>query len=341
MPVNKLALIRYKAIDRCLQNRYRKWTLDDLVAAVSDAVYEFEGIKSGVGKRTVQLDLQHMRSERFGFNAPIVVVNRKFYTYEDRDYSISNTPISDYDVAKLKEVVGLMRQLKGLGYFNDLSTMVARLEDKILKQGNEGQSYIDLDKNEQLKGLEYIELIHAAILKKRPLLIEYQSFKARTAREQVYHPYLLKQYNNRWFVLGSFLHYDNPMLLALDRINQLREDGETAYRPANFDVFTYFDDVIGVSKTVKQRASNIVLRLRSEQLPYLTTKPLHHSQTILKEEEKSHVLVSIKVIWNYELEREILGMGELVEVLSPRRLREKIAQRLQIMSVIYAQKKAE
>lgn len=335
MPVNKLALIRYKAIDRCLQNRYRRWTLDDLVAAVSEAVDEFEGIKSGVGKRTVQLDLQHMRSERFGFNAPIVVVDKKYYIYEDRDYSISNTPISDYDIAKLKEVVGLMRQLKGLGYFNDLSTMVARLEDKILKQGNEGRSYIDLDKNEQLKGLEYIEPIHAAILKKTPLMLEYQSFKASEAKAQVYHPFLLKQYNNRWFVLGYLGNYSTPALRALDRINHLREVEDVAYRPPEFDVFTYFDDVIGVSKTMKQRASNIVLRLRREQLPYLTTKPLHPSQTVLKEEE-DFVLVSIKVIWNYELEREILGMGELVEVLSPKRLREKIAERLRATLSLYS-----
>lgn len=338
MPVNKLALIRYKAIDRCLQNRYRKWTLDDLVAAVSDAVYEFEGIKSGVGKRTVQLDIQHMRSERFGFNAPIVVVDKKYYTYEDRDYSISNTPISDYDVAKLKEVVGLMRQLKGLGYFNDLSTMVARLEDKILKQGSEGRSYIDLDKNEQLKGLEYIEPIHAAILKKRPLLIEYQSFRARSAHAQVFHPHLLKQYNNRWFVLGCFEHHDNLVLLALDRINQLQEAPEVAYRPSVLDVFTYFDDVVGVSKTPKQRASTIVLRVQKSQLPYLLTKPIHPSQQVLKEEQR-HVLLSLKVIWNYELEREIMGMGEVLEVVSPRRLREKVRGRLMETLTMYHENK--
>ena len=334
MPINKLALIRYKTIDRCLQNHYRRWTLDDLVAAVSDAVYEFEGIKSGVGKRTVQLDIQHMRSERFGFNAPIVVVERKYYTYEDRDYSISNTPISEYDVSKLKEVVGLMRQLKGLGYFQDLSTMVARLEDKILKQTNEGLSYIDLDKNEQLKGLEYIEPIHAAILKKVPLMLEYQSFRARSANEQVFHPHLLKQYNNRWFVLGCFEEKDTPLLLALDRINQLREAPGVDYLPSPLNVFTYFDDVIGVSKTPKQRASNVVLRLRKSQLPYLLTKPIHPTQQVLSE-ERGHVLLSLKVIWNYELEREILGMGEVVEVLSPKRLREKIRERIKEVLCAY------
>lgn len=44
MPANKNALIRYKTIDNCLRNRYRRWTLDDLVEACSDALYDMEGI---------------------------------------------------------------------------------------------------------------------------------------------------------------------------------------------------------------------------------------------------------------------------------------------------------
>ena len=39
MPANKNALIRYKTIDRCLRNRYRRWTLEDLVEACSDPEY--------------------------------------------------------------------------------------------------------------------------------------------------------------------------------------------------------------------------------------------------------------------------------------------------------------
>ena len=40
MPANKNALIRYKTIDNCLRNRYRRWTLDDLVDACCEALYE-------------------------------------------------------------------------------------------------------------------------------------------------------------------------------------------------------------------------------------------------------------------------------------------------------------
>ena len=97
MPANKNALIRYKTIDRCLRNKYRRWTLDDLVEACSDVLYDMEGIVKGVSRRTVQGDLQMMRSDKLGYYAPIEVYDNKYYRYADPDYSITNTPISDED----------------------------------------------------------------------------------------------------------------------------------------------------------------------------------------------------------------------------------------------------
>ncbi|MFN0200956.1 MAG: WYL domain-containing protein, partial [Bacteroidia bacterium] len=129
--MNKLALIRYKTIDNCLQNRYRKWTLEDLVEACSEALYEYEGIKTGVSKRTIQLDIQNMRSEKLGYDAPIIVVDKKYYTYEDKKYSITNSPLSQQDLDRLSEVVAMLKQFSGFAYFGELVTMVSKLEDKI------------------------------------------------------------------------------------------------------------------------------------------------------------------------------------------------------------------
>nr|MBX2840503.1 phytanoyl-CoA dioxygenase [Flammeovirgaceae bacterium] len=98
MPVNRNALIRFKTIDKCLQNHYRKWTLDDLIDACSEALYEYEGIDKGVSKRTVQADIQMMRSDKLGYNAPIIVEERKYYAYEDKEYSITNIPLTDQDL---------------------------------------------------------------------------------------------------------------------------------------------------------------------------------------------------------------------------------------------------
>jgi hypothetical protein len=69
MPANKNALLRYKTIDNCLRNRQRRWTLQDLVDACSDALYDFEGIRKGISTRSVQLDIQMMRSDKLGYNA--------------------------------------------------------------------------------------------------------------------------------------------------------------------------------------------------------------------------------------------------------------------------------
>src|SRR6478735_663854 len=191
MSINKLALIRYKTIDQCLKNRQRKWTLDDLVEACSEALYEYEGIKKGVSVRTVQLDIQNMRSEKLGYNAPIIVLEKKYYTYEDKEYSISKIPLSQQDMGMLSEVVGVLKQLKGLNYFDEMSGMIAKLEDKVLKQTHPGRSAIDFEKNDLLKGLEFIDPLHKAILNNTTVQISYQSFKARQVSDIVYYPYVL------------------------------------------------------------------------------------------------------------------------------------------------------
>ena len=108
MPANKNALIRYKTIDRCLRNRYRRWTLDDLVDACCDALYDMEGITKGVCTRTVQMDIQIMRSDKLGYNAPIVVYDKIYYTYADPDYSITEMPLSMDDCKLIKEAITLL-----------------------------------------------------------------------------------------------------------------------------------------------------------------------------------------------------------------------------------------
>ena len=108
MPANKNALIRYKTIDRCLRNRYRRWTLDDLVDACCDALYAMEGITKGVCARTVQMDIQIMRSDKLGYNAPIVVYDKIYYTYSDPDYSITEMPLSMDDCLLIKEAITLL-----------------------------------------------------------------------------------------------------------------------------------------------------------------------------------------------------------------------------------------
>lgn len=327
MPINRLALIRYKTIDQCLQNRFRKWTLEDLMEACSEALYEYEGISKGIGRRTIQLDIQNMRSEKLGYNAPIIVIDKKFYTYEDKDFSITNSPLNVQDLTTLNEVVLLLKQFKGFGFFHELDNMVTRLEDKLYKQNHKGKSYIDFEKNELLKGLEHIDPLLKCLNQEMAIEVVYQSFKAENAQTFVFYPYLLKEYRNRWFLLGAKKVGKAILILALDRLESFNPLPYELFYDAPFDVSSYFNDVIGVSKAPNQIPSTIVLKVANDNVPYVLTKPLHPSQKLEKTLEDGSIF-SINVIWNFELEREILGFGDAIKVLSPKRLSGKIQGRM-------------
>lgn len=340
MPINKLALIRYKTIDSCLRNRQRRWTLEDLEAAVAESLYEFEGIANGVSRRTIQLDLQTMRSEKLGYEAPIIVVDKKYYTYEDPAYSIMNNPLTQQDMETLTEVMQVLRQFTGFTYFQDLQLMVSRLEDKLYKQTHKGRSFIHFEKNDLVKGLEFIDPVHKAILNENPVRLQYQSFRARQPTTFLFHPYLIKEHRNRWFVIGS-RNAGVLLTLALDRVHQVEEIPDLPLMPNTImDIETYYDDVIGVTKDPRQRPQLIVLRVKKDHAPYLLTKPLHSSQKMVKDEGATQ-LFTIRVIWNFELERDLLGFGELIEVISPRGLRTKMAGRLRDTLNAYQPKTAE
>jgi len=335
MATNKLALIRYKTIDNCLRNRYRKWTLDSLIEKVSDALYEYEGIKDGVSKRTIQADIQLMRSDKLGYNAPIVVKDRKYYTYADADYSISNSPINDADMEKMREVVSVLRQLNGFQYFEDMSYLVARLENTLQQRSAGGRSHIQFEGNGQLKGLHFITPLHQAILHKIPLLIEYQSFKAAAPTPGVYYPYLLKEYRNRWFLIAKPKKGKTLATLALDRMVDVQEmaaNGFVEYDGVDFE--RYYADTIGVTKSGRDRGRKVVLWLHPRHAPYVLTKPLHASQELVKQDETG-TIICICVVLNFELERELLGFGEAIKVLSPRDLQQRVVKRIAQMQALY------
>lgn len=336
MSKNKLALLRFKTIDQCLRNRQRKWTLEQLVEAVSDALYEYEGIDSGVGVRTIQLDIQNMRSDKLGYNAPIVVTDKKYYSYEDKNYSITNANISPQDLEKINDVVKILNQFKGFSYFEDMSEIVTKLENKIISKKNKQETFIQFEKNDLLKGLEWLDPLMNAVKNKTTLDIDYQSFNAKIPSKETVFPYLLKEYRNRWFLLCRNNKRKVVNILALDRIIGITENAKETFKEADdFDVTTFFDDAIGVTKSLNQKTQKIILKANRKIAPYILTKPIHASQTILKHDE-NELIFSIDVVVNFELEREVLGYGESLMVLSPRAFKQRIVDRIGFMTKMYA-----
>lgn len=318
MPVNRNALIRYKTIDTCLRSKYRRWTLEDLIDACSDALYEYEGIDKGISRRTIQMDIQMMRSEKLGYNAPIVVYENKFYKYDDPDYSITNTPLSERDLKIMTEAVEVLRQFKAFANFAEMGDIVSRLEDHVTSVRQKTIPVIDFEKNEILKGLNYLDTIYHAIINKQAIELKYRSFKARSASVFIFYPYLLKEYRNRWFVYGMKKGNGTLMNLALDRIHHINiKENEVYKENTSFDPLTFFDDLVGVTKTVGQLSQVVRFKVDVSNAPYVETKPIHKSQKMIERLEDGSVIFEINVINNQELQREFLGFAEAIKVLSP------------------------
>ncbi|AWM14130.1 WYL domain-containing protein [Flavobacterium sediminis] len=329
MAQNKNALIRYKTIDKCLQNQYRQWTLEDLIEACNEALYEYEGKQNPVSKRTVQLDIQMMRSEKLGYNAPIEVYDKKFYRYADEEYTITDIPLTETDINVLTETVSMLKQFKDFSLFADVSDILQRLEDKIYAEKSDSKPIIHLEKNEKLKGLHFLDTIYQAIVKKVVLVITYKSFKSREERTFRFYPLVLKEYNNRWFLIGKRTMKQPVVNLALDRIIAIDYDFQAEFIQVDFDAEAFYRNVIGVTVNTGLQPKAIRLWIDAYNAPYVLTKPLHHTQRVLQQNEDGSIIVNLFLIENYELERVLLGFGDGVEVLKPERLRKTIRQKLE------------
>jgi hypothetical protein len=334
MPINRNALLRYKVIDSCLQRRNRRWTLDHLIEAVSDALYEYEGTDKGISRRSIQADLQMMRSDKLGYFAPIVVIDKKYYTYEDPTYSITNIPLSEGDLAKMNEAVELLKQFKGFSHFTQLNEVVQKLEDHVYASAHKSYPIIDFEKNDNLKGLDFLDKLYQSVIQQKALLITYQSFTARQPHTFEFHVWWLKEFKNRWFAIGvrtnTGVRPNIPIQnLALDRIIEMQFLSDVPYLPnKSMNPEEYYRDVYGVTVSDTLRPINIKIFVTARHAPYVKTKPLHHSQQILDETEKG-MLIQIKVQHNFEIEKEILSFGEGIVVLEPAKLRNVMLQRIQ------------
>lgn len=329
MPLNRSALIRISTIDRCLQNHYRRWTIDDLIDACTDALAEYEGRSNPVSRRTFQNDLALMRSDRLGYNAPIVVRDNKYYEYEDPDFSITHLPLNDEGLAALNSALDILRQLQGFPQLASSIDTISKLNEQISRQSGSAVRAMDLECVDGYKGAQFIGPIYDAVRRRHTIAVVYQSFKMRHPDKVVVYPYLLKEYRNRWFLVGQRADSKRPKIniFALDRVLSVEIDHRNAFRQCDgFDPDHFFDDTIGVTRDIGDRPRRVVINVDRCQAPYVETKPFHRSQKVERRFSDGSIQLSLNVVINYELERAILGYGGFVEVVSPPSFREQIAE---------------
>lgn len=329
MTTNKHAIIRYQTLDKCFRNFGKRYFIKDLIEACSKAIYDFSGIDSGISRRQVLDDIKFMESEQ-GWDISLERIrdgHRVYYRYEDSNYSINNQPLNETEANQLKEALYTLSRFKGMPQFEWVEEISARL-DSGLGLSNDNRKIIEFDQNSYLKGLEHISTLYNAILYKKTVKVEYQSYKQEFSQGIDFHPYFLKQYNNRWFVFGINDIDESLLNLALDRINKINDSLKDYKENSVWDFEEYFEDIIGVTKSEEGEIQQIELQIHNELLPYIRTKPLHGSQKVNKLGEV-HSIITLKLIPNYELESLLLSYGEGVTVIKPESLKEKLRKRLE------------
>ena len=328
MPTTKNPVTRYRLLDECLQRRQKAWPATELRATVAAKFFELTGYK--LSQRQFAQDLADMREGgSTGYNAPIEWNRERGYYYTDPDFSVRNSPLVSDDAAVLRQALATLRQLQGLGLSEEMNDLVQRVERHLQAQpaGEPARQFIWFEQVPNYTGAQFLGPLYQAIRARQVLVVRYQPFGAPAAWEATVQPYLLKQYNHRWFLIGEGTGHPGLSNYALDRIESLAASSQPYLAPPA-DLANRFADVVGVSVPAESSAPELVqLRFRAGRGQYVRTKPLHPSQEVSAETADT-LAVTLRVVPTPELETLLLSFGDDVEVLAPPYLRERVGKRL-------------
>lgn len=329
MAQNKNAQIRYKALDKCFANRYKKFYISDLIDYCSQILSDHYAQETTVSRRQIFDDMDFMKSEA-GYDAPIESLkdSRKvYYRYSDPEFTILKTPLNPAEMDSLQEALETLSRMNNIPGFEWVNSLQTKLQSG-LNQEKQNQQIISFEDNEFLKGLEFLNPLYQFIVNKQCLAITYKGFSAEKENIFMVSPYYLKQYNNRWFLFVHNHQVEKIQNLALDRIIKLDSCNEV-YEECSMNFTEYFEDIVGVSNDLTKDVVEVKIKLSDNILPYINSKPVHGSQHV-----KENIL-TLKVRLNFELESTILFHGENMTVLEPPILVDKIKKRLEDMNNNY------
>ena len=279
-----------------------------------------------------------------GYYAPISFDRQKRgYYYVDPEYSISTIQVKDEDIDAIEFAARLLRQYRGFHMVKRYAEAIDRILDVVdvrrILSMEEFEEYVQFENPPYLEGTSYIEPIIRAIKEKKALWIEHMSFKVFKPKpdsfqnsvkdlpsgitSRVIHPYLLKEHNNRWYVIGWDENENDIRTFGLDRIKSIKPV-DKPYRKSDFNPSEYFKNTIGISAP-QSKPPKIKIELTKQQAQYLLTQPIHQSQRLLKE-TKEKVVFGFELHPTYEFISFILGHKDNVKVLAPKWLKNKVIE---------------
>ena len=168
-----------------------------------------------------------------------------------------------------------------------------------------------------------------AMKENRIVELAYKDYYDESSRQLELHPYLVRLFQQRWYVVGKVSHADIRRF-SLDRILHLEITEQRFKLPRDFSAETYFEGAFGIIvepeeydvETIRLKVYNI-----NHRREYLHSLPLHHSQQET-EQTAEYSIFELRLAPTYDFVQAILAMGNEVEVLSPEYVRQEIRQRV-------------
>lgn len=315
--------IRERVIDRCLRNR-RGYSTREIMDSCN-RVLEEHGYIPISALNTIRNDISSIENRYHIVVEEIRDGKSKRYRYKDPNFSMFNTPLNDNEVAQLSQTVEMLRRFEGVPGFEWVEEIITHFKSTMLAP-TKAKPVIGFDDNKLLKGMEFYTRIYESIINKKAFIVDYRPFGKDVVSNNI-HPYYMRQYNNRWFFFAFNEERNMITTYALDRVEGLRASNKQYIENSFCDFSSYFDDIVGVSKKPQQEPTTIKLKVSNGQYDYLESKPIHPSQKLI-ERTKEYSIITICVILNYEIQTQVLALGEAVEVLEPKGFREVISSRI-------------
>ena len=155
----------------------------------------------------------------------------------------------------------------------------------------------------------------------------YQSFKRTESTTFETHPYCLKIFRNRWYMLSKSVDKDEPRIYSLDRIIDIQVLDKALELPVGFDAAEFFSDYFGIIIGKNVKPSLVDIKATAEQAKYLESLPLHISQEAI-EKTPEYTIFRYCLVPTLDFKQELLSRGSTLEVLSPEWFRKDVIDEL-------------
>ena len=339
MPANKYALLRYRIIDRCLTNKGKTYpTREDLRQACEDALFGSGG--DAISLSTIDKDIWAMKNENeLGYYAPIKFSKQNGgYFYEQEGYSISELSLGDEDLEAIRFATATLEQFRSIPIFKQYESAIDKIINRVNISPNPDDSslarYIQFEKSTVSLGNEHLAPLLEHIKSRKSIRIFYRKFSDDLLNEYELHPYLLKEYHNRWYLIAYNVERKAMRTYGLERIEKLETGIKKFSVDAGFEPDLFFKYSLGITER-SEKPEHIELQFQTATGKYLVTQPIHSSQQIIKE-DKNYITLGLHVLITTELINLILSFGHQVKVLKPKKLTTLVQRELEQTLKLYS-----